>query len=191
MCRRQARFDRFDRQSCVVEFPAGLTQNPSMRRDYPTADAPVAPAIQRPAPAPSIRAAHYDDYHRLVLAIAAGVLIAAGLLQVRTDQRIAVSLLSAWPLPEVCQSKVLLGLDCPGCGLTRSFVHLAHGDLTASLAVHPLGWLVACFVALQIPYRTWALCSANGAPLGNRLPWSVTAALVIALVAAWIARLLT
>ncbi|MFO1091819.1 MAG: DUF2752 domain-containing protein [Planctomycetaceae bacterium] len=133
----------------------------------------------------------FSEYHRLVLGLAVCVLVAAFLLQVRPDQRVAVRFVPQWPLPEVCQSKVLLGIDCPGCGLTRSFVHLAHGNLAASLAVHPLGWLVALFVAAQIPYRAWALRSPTGAPLGGRLPWIATAALVVLLFAAWLARLIS
>ncbi|MBI5836464.1 MAG: DUF2752 domain-containing protein [Candidatus Eisenbacteria bacterium] len=31
------------------------------------------------------------------------------------------------------------GMDCPTCGMTRSFVALAHGQLDRSLHFHPLG----------------------------------------------------
>jgi hypothetical protein len=151
----------------------------------------AAGANDEPAPTASGRITHYDDYHRLLLTLAAGTLIAACVLQVNSDQRVAFSLLPRWPFPEVCQSKRLLGWDCPGCGLTRSFVHLAHGDVTASLAVHPVGWLVALFVAAQIPYRLWALRDRRGAPLGERLPWIIAVTLVAVLLASWLARLLS
>jgi len=131
----------------------------------------------------------HGNYHRLILAIAAGIVLVACVLQVRSDQRVAVSPFSRWPLPEVCQSKVLFGVDCPGCGLTRSFVHLAHGNIPASLAVHPLGWLVALFVLAQFPYRIWALKTRSAAPLGERTPWIITGVLFALLLAVWIARL--
>jgi len=135
--------------------------------------------------------ADYRPYHALLLAISAAILIAACMLQVRSDQRVSVSLVPDWPLPEVCQSKVLFGLECPGCGLTRSFVHLAHADIPASLAVHPLGWLIALFVVAQLPYRLWAIRTQSAAPLGERTPWIITAVLFALLIATWAARLVT
>ncbi|TKV59293.1 DUF2752 domain-containing protein [Nakamurella flava] len=41
--------------------------------------------------------------------------------------------------PVVCPFRLLTGLPCPGCGLTRSWVFAVHGDLDASLAAHPFG----------------------------------------------------
>ena len=41
--------------------------------------------------------------------------------------------------PSFCPFRVWSGLPCPGCGLTRSVVALAHGDLAGSLYFHPLG----------------------------------------------------
>lgn len=155
----------------------------------PAAVLPISAAIGEPSAATAHPGGAFDNYHRLILAIAAGIVLAACILQVRADQRVAVSLLSRWPLPEVCQSKVLFGVDCPGCGLTRSFVHLAHGNVPASLAVHPLGWLVALFVVAQVPYRVWALKSRSAAPLGDRTPWIITGVIFALLLAVWLARL--
>ena len=45
-------------------------------------------------------------------------------------------------LPSVCPFYNLTGLPCPGCGLTRAFVCLGHGQWLESLHWHPLGWLV-------------------------------------------------
>jgi len=45
-------------------------------------------------------------------------------------------------LPSVCPFYNLTGLPCPGCGLTRAFVCLGHGQWRESLHWHPLGWLV-------------------------------------------------
>jgi len=51
----------------------------------------------------------------------------------------------------------MTGINCPGCGLTRSFISLAHGDVRSSWLYNPAGvfWFVA--VALQIPYRSYQL----------------------------------
>jgi hypothetical protein len=54
-------------------------------------------------------------------------------------------------IPETCTLHARLGIDCPGCGLTRSFIHLAHGDLRAAWSLNPVGLLMFAFVAAQIP----------------------------------------
>lgn len=155
-------------------------------------DANCPPAVALPTSAESTpRVANGSDYHWCILIVAAGVLLTACILQVLPEQRVALSLLPDWPFPEVCQSKRILGWDCPGCGLTRSFVHLAHGDIPASLTVHPLGWLIALFVAAQIPYRLWALRTPGSAPLGERIPWVIAGTLVVLLIATWLARQFT
>lgn len=51
--------------------------------------------------------------------------------------------------PPMCSFNFSTGQPCPGCGLTRSWVALAHGDLTSSLSFHRLGWLVMLYTAAQ------------------------------------------
>jgi len=70
-------------------------------------------------------------------------------------------------LPQTCGSRWLLGIDCPGCGLTRSTVYLMHGHLAESLKMHRLGWPILLLIVSHIPYRVWCL-SGNRA----RIPWS-------------------
>lgn len=57
-----------------------------------------------------------------------------------------------WPgggaIGVVCPFRRMFGLDCPFCGLTRSFVALAHGDVAAALRFHPAGPVM--FAALAI-----------------------------------------
>ena len=50
-------------------------------------------------------------------------------------------------LPSLCPFYTLTGLPCPGCGLTRSFVCLGHGQWTQSLHWNPLGLLIAFILA--------------------------------------------
>lgn len=40
---------------------------------------------------------------------------------------------------DLCWSRILLHRDCPGCGLTRSFVALAGGRLGRAVACNPTG----------------------------------------------------
>ena len=53
--------------------------------------------------------------------------------------------------PPVCWSKLLLHHDCAGCGLTRSFVAIAGGDIHAGARWNPLGpafYLYLCVMTL-------------------------------------------
>ena len=45
--------------------------------------------------------------------------------------------------PPLCPFRLVTGLPCPGCGLTRSLVSLLHGDVSAAVLFHPLGPVAA------------------------------------------------
>jgi hypothetical protein len=51
-------------------------------------------------------------------------------------------------VPGMCWFSSLFGLDCPFCGMTRSFVALAHGDFGSALRFHPAGPLL--FAAMVV-----------------------------------------
>ena len=69
-----------------------------------------------------------------------------------------------WTLPPACPVKAMTGHDCPGCGLTRSFVAIAHGDLDASLLYNRMG--IAFFIAVlyQLLYRPWMIARGETLP---------------------------
>ena len=83
------------------------------------------------------------------------VWLLAFLLHELPDGRVALRGLPQFPLPQTCMSRALLGLRCPGCGLTRSIIHLAQGDWRESWHDHRLGGLLGIVIALQIPYRLY------------------------------------
>ncbi|QEG40053.1 DUF2752 domain-containing protein [Roseimaritima ulvae] len=58
-------------------------------------------------------------------------------------------------LPESCGAQRMLGIDCPGCGLTRSFILTAHGRLGDAFQMHPAGTLAFIVLTLIIPLRLW------------------------------------
>lgn len=41
--------------------------------------------------------------------------------------------------PVICLFRRVTGAPCPGCGMTRSFCALGHGQWRAALGYHPLG----------------------------------------------------
>lgn len=90
--------------------------------------------------------------HWVLLGMSLVVLAASFVLQREGPEDVALAGVN-FVLPPTCGSRVMWGWDCPGCGLTRSFVSLAHGDLLASLAVNPAGLFLFGFVVLQLPYR--------------------------------------
>jgi hypothetical protein len=63
---------------------------------------------------------------RLLLLAPAAVLLAARLLPLGWES----------PVP-LCLVKGLTGLDCPGCGMTRAFLLIAHGRPGDATASHP------------------------------------------------------
>jgi hypothetical protein len=138
-----------------------------------------------------VAASNRTKRHREMLTIAVTVIVLAFLLEVHSDQRVAFSMLPQWPLPETCPSRSLLHVECPGCGLTRSFVHLAHGNWCAAWNVNRAGLFVALAVILQIPYRLAGLWSPSGFPLGSWLPRLFGILLIVLLLCNWLINLLT
>ncbi len=90
--------------------------------------------------------------------------------------------LSQHPLPPSCVTQSAFGVKCPGCGLTRSFIHLAHGRWTAAWSVHRLGWLVFGAALLQVPYRLSCIYRDEPPFAGSRVPtwfsWLIIALLI-------------
>ena len=128
------------------------------------------------------------------------ILLAPDLRRSRATQAAAIAfgLLTARfanpdrPLPfDVCALKVLTGIPCPTCGLTRSLCHALHGDWAASLGYHPAGIALA---AALIGWAIWAAAEAGrGHLVGDGVRRQLSAAMLktgiaISLVA-WLARL--
>ena len=69
-----------------------------------------------------------------------------------------LTLASVQSAPVLCPHRRATGLMCPGCGLSRSFVSLSHGDIVAAFHFHVFGPLVyLIFVAsllwMVVPQR--------------------------------------
>lgn len=68
-----------------------------------------------------------------------------------------------WPVPSVdggdpsCIMRLLTGLPCPGCGMTRSWVHLAHGDVVTAFEYNLFGPLAMAAAAGLVVYTVVAL----------------------------------
>src|ERR1700716_3309549 len=73
--------------------------------------------------------------------------------------------------PPLCPFRLLTGLPCPGCGLTRSLVSLLHGDLSAAVLSHPPGPIAASILlALVIIEVRRAWGAAHSGVIGPAPP---------------------
>jgi hypothetical protein len=72
-------------------------------------------------------------------------------------------------LPPTCASQAVLGLACPGCGLTRSFILFADGQWLGSLRFHRLGGLLYLYLCALLLSRLWWFCR----PLAEAPPLAI------------------
>ncbi|MCA9179002.1 MAG: DUF2752 domain-containing protein [Planctomycetales bacterium] len=121
----------------------------------------------------------------------ASLLALAGMLNadVRSDQ---VTLPSGRAMPSLCGVRVLTGVPCPGCGLTRCFVHMAHGRFRFAWQVSPAGTAFFLLVAAQVPLQLLLLMRAwRGLEEPGWIRWNGVTLVVVAslLIAQWLLRL--
>ena len=114
-----------------------------------------------------------ESRHWSMLRLCAFIVVMACLLEVRPDQRVQFRFGPEWALPESCGSKILFGIECPGCGLTRGFIWLARGQAWTAWGLNRMSWCMAMAVLAQFPYRAWAITDLRdrqrrGLPLPTR-----------------------
>lgn len=126
-------------------------------------------------------------YHVFVLAVSTAVLAVSLLLNVGDQNNVTVPVVGK--LPGICAWKRAFDVDCPGCGLTRSFISLAHGDIGSAWHFNPASLLMFAVLLYQFPYRIiqlWRLSHGkldyrHGALTVNILVWGI----ILALLAQW------
>jgi hypothetical protein len=95
-------------------------------------------------------------------------------------------------LPHVtlCLFERVTGRPCPGCGMTRSILRLAQGDLVGSLRMHPLGVVLAGLVVAATVGTAVGLVEGTDPPRSflERRGMRLVGALMIAFFAQWIVR---
>ena len=91
-------------------------------------------------------------YHGLVAAFCAVVMVFSVTMRSTGAHHVFLPRISV-PLPELCMTKSMLGIPCPGCGMTRGFISIAHGQWTRAWAFNPASFLMFAFVVGQIPWR--------------------------------------
>ncbi len=120
------------------------------------------------------------------LLFAAGIILLSLLLKPGNSQDDRVTIFG-YKTPVLCLHRLLFNRNCAGCGLTRSFVSFAHGDIEGSYKFHKLGIPLFILVFLQIPIRAYLLKtgSAGYTNFVKKLICYPAVAAAIALIVNW------
>jgi hypothetical protein len=57
------------------------------------------------------------------------------------------------PISMPCLFKYFTGLNCPACGMTRSFIYMSHLNLRAAFSMNRAGPLLYALCIFEVPYR--------------------------------------
>ena len=87
--------------------------------------------------------------------------------------------------PTLCPFRLVTGLPCPFCGMTRSLLALGQGDLGASVRFHPLGPFLLVAAALGL----WWFGRAAARKVPARLPRGALGSGAAALAITWLVQL--
>ena len=90
-----------------------------------------------------------------------------------------------------CYFHRVTGVACPLCGLTRSSEAFMRMRFRESWRLHPAGSVLCCVILLVAGICVWS--ALPGRDLGRRQGWLIAAlagAVMVALLASWVARLL-
>lgn len=102
----------------------------------------------------------------LLLSLCGSIVLAALLLTPTPDY---VELFGQ-RIPETCGYRRYLGVNCPGCGLTRSFTYMAHLDPLQAFRMNWIGPPFFAVVFFQVPYRSlrlWRQWRNEAAPVAS------------------------
>lgn len=132
------------------------------------------------------------EYHLMFLVLSVVVLVLSMTMSVRSEgTKVSLPFMDR-PLPELCHMRRMTGLDCPGCGLTRSFISLGHGDIAAAWQFNPAGVLLFGLLVAQLPYRglqLWRIRRQQPEWYSRRLFTWLTVVLIGLMLMQWIFKL--
>lgn len=140
------------------EIPTALAEDENAGGDSPLRPRPLPPPMRSRGRAPQGFIPRPPDvkFHLVWLCMSAGIVILSMLMQVRNSQQVTIPFTQI-PLPELCSFRRMTGMDCAGCGMTRCFISLGHGDVPAAWNYNPSGILLYGILLFQIPFRAWQL----------------------------------
>jgi hypothetical protein len=88
--------------------------------------------------------------------------------------------------PVLCPMALILGLPCPGCGITRAFCFASHGHFAEAFRFHPLWPLILAYLTFLWGYQMVEV--ARGEP--PKLPtYRIAGTALTVLLGFWAVRL--
>lgn len=131
-------------------------------------------------------------FHCVLLVLCSGVVLLSMLLSVRERTQVLLPVIGT-PLPELCMMKRMTdGLGCPGCGMTRSFISIGHGDLARAWSYNPAGLWFYGIILFQIPYRAaqlWRIRRGLAELQLARVAQVSLAILAVVMIGQWVLKL--
>jgi hypothetical protein len=91
-------------------------------------------------------------------------------------------------MPETCTSRRIFGIECPGCGMTRAFISISHGQFSRAWQFNRASFVVYFFVAVQIPWHSiqiWRL-KRNRRPIQWPYVYLLPIAVVVVMTVNWL-----
>ncbi len=94
------------------------------------------------------------------------------------------------PVPWPCPLRIVTGLPCPTCGMTRATRLALHGDFASATHMHPMWFVVLPFLASVAVAEGVGFLRAGrwGTALENRWVLRGGGVLVVAVIVVWLAR---
>jgi hypothetical protein len=92
--------------------------------------------------------------HIWILALCAGAIAISLFFSVNEDGNVCFLWLKQYPMPETCFFRIVVGINCPFCGMTRSFISMSHLNFKEAWDFNSVGIFIYAFIFLQIPYRS-------------------------------------
>jgi len=150
----------------------------------------VEAAALSPATSPALSPAFIRSeliLHWLFFSMAAVVLLLSFLMKSEGEKAVFLPGFQN-AMPETCTAKRLLGIDCPGCGMTHAFISISSGQFARAWNFNSASFIVYLFVALQIPWhiiQIWRLKNRRH-PLVTRWAYMAPMAIVVVMAVHWV-----
>jgi len=119
------------------------------------ADGVEQDTIGHAPPSWEVRAA-ITSFHGLMLTGSAIIMLLSFLMTTNDANQVFLPGVSV-AMPESCATKMYLGMDCPGCGMTRAFIRISSGEFAKARQLNSASFVVYLFFAVQIPWHLMQL----------------------------------
>ncbi|HVJ07952.1 MAG TPA: DUF2752 domain-containing protein [Acidisarcina sp.] len=93
-------------------------------------------------------------------------------------------------LPHLCLLKAVIGIPCPGCGVTHALLLAMSSRFRESMMANPAGLAIAATIAFQLIARPIAMAHLSASAFVDRASCWLGRIAVAALMTAWISTLM-